>query len=172
MFLKISTKHNNIVQVDQARLPLQSSKNKFHKPLKRTWRITETKGHYLEFKEAMTGRECCLLMVSTLHLDLPITAGQIPRTTSCWCNVTRLSACFIGGESHVSIWCLTTPVLPRSAGPDEKMSAYSSKSVFSAVLCPPVRSRESRSNLLDTSGCVVLRRIEDNRRCNGPVCGT
>ena len=27
------------------------------------------------------------------------------------------------------------------------MSAYSSKSVFSAVLCPPVRSRESRSNL-------------------------
>ena len=88
VFLKVSTKHNNIIQGDQACLLLQSSKNKFHKPLERTWRITETKCHYLEFKEAMTGHEHCLLTVSVVHLNLPIPAEEI-QSTEQFCTCLR-----------------------------------------------------------------------------------
>ena len=58
-------------------------------------------------------------------------------------------------ESPVSIWCFTTPVLLRFAGPVEKMSAYSCNNVFSAVLCLLVRFRESKSNLLNIFGFVL-----------------
>ena len=77
VLIKVLAINDDIVQADQTCLPLQPSQSKFHKPLEGSWSIAETKRHYLEFKEAMAGRECCLLTVNDVYLDLPITTSQI-----------------------------------------------------------------------------------------------
>ena len=77
-------------------------------------------------------------------------------TVSCWCTGTRLGACLMDGGLPVSIWWFTTPVLPRSSGPDEKTSEYSSNSLTSVAVCSSVMSIVSKSNWSDTFGAFFL----------------
>ena len=48
-----------------------------HQPLKCGRSITEPKGHYSEFKEAMWGGKCGLWPVGWVYFNLPVAAGKV-----------------------------------------------------------------------------------------------
>lgn len=69
--------NNHVIQVNQARLPLDSRKDHINGPLERSGRVSETKGEPDVLIGPFVTGECRLVLVLEGHRDLPITSVGI-----------------------------------------------------------------------------------------------
>ncbi|KRZ82459.1 hypothetical protein T08_7424 [Trichinella sp. T8] len=66
---------DDVVEIDEARLPRQSPQRFFHQPLKRRWGVAQPERHDAELEEPQRCGERCLLPVFFCDFDLPV-AGR------------------------------------------------------------------------------------------------
>ncbi len=64
-------KHDDVVDLNQAGLPLESRKDYIHGPLERRRCVSEHKVHFLEPESSAVARESRLVAVFILDGDLP-----------------------------------------------------------------------------------------------------
>ena len=69
--------HDNVIEVNEGRLPLHLGENYVGRSLERSGSVPQTEGHALEAVQALMGREGCLVPVVLFDLNLPIAAVGI-----------------------------------------------------------------------------------------------
>ena len=77
MLLKRASEHDDIVQVDQARLPCEADQDEVHEPLKQNRRVGKAEAQHFELVSTSSGDESSLIAVDGSNLSLPISSAQI-----------------------------------------------------------------------------------------------
>jgi len=74
---KVRRDHDDVIEVYQQRLPMESTQDLFHEPLERSRGGSQPKGEHFPLPQSVPGDECRLLLGVRTEKNLPITAQHI-----------------------------------------------------------------------------------------------